>query len=419
MAARRIGSIRSRGPNTWQLVAPGGTDRRTGKRRQLTRTFRGTRAAAEKELIRFIADCAAGHIDSTTATVAQLLDEWMAIAGPEMSPSSRGDFHWYIDVHIKPRIGTIAVQKLEAHHLQRLYADLRNNGGRCRLGPKRKCPPATYPCEHGGGAPLSAATVKRVHVIVHAALEQACIWRWIPRNPADDLKRAKQTKVKRAKPVPAEAADVARLSAWLRVHDPELWCFVVLTSRRGARPGEVCALRWSDIDLAAGVIVFARTIARNPRRAGRADGEPAWVEKETKADDERRLELVGHAHEAVVAHRRASAERALALGLGLPARGRVFHHGSEDRPWQPGNIARRLQRARKAAGVGGAVTFRALRHYVATRLISSGEDVRTVAGILGHARPSTTLDIYTDWVPGKDGAASLLLDAEIDGAVTR
>ena len=36
-----------------------------------------------------------------------------------------------------------------------------------------------------------------------------------------------------------------------------------------------------------------------------------------------------------------------------------------------------------------------LRHTNASMLIAQGVDVRTVAGLLGHAQPSTTLDIYS------------------------
>ena len=47
-----------------------------------------------------------------------------------------------------------------------------------------------------------------------------------------------------------------------------------------------------------------------------------------------------------------------------------------------------------------------LRHYVATRLLTNGIDVRTVAGRLGHRNPSTTLNVYAHFVPGSDREAS-------------
>ena len=60
------------------------------------------------------------------------------------------------------------------------------------------------------------------------------------------------------------------------------------------------------------------------------------------------------------------------------------------------------------AGVGG-VRLHDLRHYVATRLLASGIDVRTVAGRLGHRNPATTLNVYAHFVPEADEEAASAL----------
>ncbi len=65
---------------------------------------------------------------------------------------------------------------------------------------------------------------------------------------------------------------------------------------------------------------------------------------------------------------------------------------------------------REKAGASG-VRLHDLRHYVATRLLASGIDVRTVAGRLGHRNPATTLNVYAHFVPEADEeAASALAD---------
>jgi len=43
-----------------------------------------------------------------------------------------------------------------------------------------------------------------------------------------------------------------------------------------------------------------------------------------------------------------------------------------------------------------------IRHFVAAELLTAGIEVRTVANRLGHARTSTTMDIYWGFVPARD-----------------
>ena len=50
-----------------------------------------------------------------------------------------------------------------------------------------------------------------------------------------------------------------------------------------------------------------------------------------------------------------------------------------------------------------------LRHTNASLLIANGTDVATVAGLLGHSQPSTTLDIYTHAFDKNKQAASRVL----------
>ena len=64
-----------------------------------------------------------------------------------------------------------------------------------------------------------------------------------------------------------------------------------------------------------------------------------------------------------------------------------------------------LERLRAASGMPG-VRIHDIRHFVATELLTAGIDVRTVANRLGHARTSTTMDIYWGFVPARDRDAA-------------
>jgi hypothetical protein len=77
----------------------------------------------------------------------------------------RRDHRRQIDVRIKPLLGDRPLRKLTAADLDRFYAHQRKKGGR-------------------DGKPLGAATVRRTHVVVHAAVAQAVRWRWLAVTPA-------------------------------------------------------------------------------------------------------------------------------------------------------------------------------------------------------------------------------------------
>jgi integrase len=85
------------------------------------------------------------------------------------------------------------------------------------------------------------------------------------------------------------------------------------------------------------------------------------------------------------------------------------------RPWRPELVSRRWERLRRKLGLDG-VRLHDLRHFVATELLGAGIDVRTVANRLGHARTSTTLDIYWAWVPARDRDAARHLQSILEPA---
>ena len=61
----------------------------------------------------------------------------------------------------------------------------------------------------------------------------------------------------------------------------------------------------------------------------------------------------------------------------------------------PGTFTFRFKKILQEGDLPDNLNVHSLRHTNASMLIAQGVDVRTVAGLLGHAQPSTTLDIYS------------------------
>jgi integrase len=87
----------------------------------------------------------------------------------------------------------------------------------------------------------------------------------------------------------------------------------------------------------------------------------------------------------------------------------LFSYAADNsRPCNPDGITHRFGRMCKRLGID--CHLHSLRHYSATELITAGVDVRTVAGRLGHGGGgTTTLRVYSAWVPESDKRAASLL----------
>lgn len=68
------GSLRQRGPSTWELRVSAGRDAATHRYLQRTTTFRGTEKQARKALAAFVAMVESGSGKGGDATVAELMD---------------------------------------------------------------------------------------------------------------------------------------------------------------------------------------------------------------------------------------------------------------------------------------------------------------------------------------------------------
>ena len=75
-------------------------------------------------------------------------------------------------------------------------------------------------------------------------------------------------------------------------------------------------------------------------------------------------------------------------------------------PFSPRNILRHFKFKLKEAGLPAKVRIHDLRHSYISWLIRSGQDIKSVQAIAGHAQASTTLEIYGHLLPGYNKEAA-------------
>ena len=376
--------MRQRG-DTWQVRVFAGRDPVTGRKRWVAKTVQGGKRAAQRELANLIAEVDRGLAVGTDATVNDLIERWMELASAEWSPSTLVQTRSAIRTHITPLLGPIQLKKLRAADLDHFYAQLRKRPG-------RRSPT------------LSPATIRRVYVIIHAALEQAVKWGWIAVNPADASSPPKTRQAQIVSPAPE---GVARLLAMVEQEDPEFFTYLRVAVNTGARRSQVCGLQWGDVDLATGAVKFSRAVV---------DGPDGIAVKGTKTDRIYRVTLDAGTLDSLARHRTAMEERAELCGVELPTKAFVFSYSPDcSAPWRPDGVTSRWTKWRKKAGLEG-VRLHDLRHFMATTMLTAGVPVSVVAGRLGHARPATTLNVYSHFVDAGDRIAADVLARIVDEA---
>jgi integrase len=311
--------------------------------------------------------------------VGELLERWLEWrqAVRPISPTTVMSYRGDLDRYVLPALGRLRLHQLDAATLDAFYARLRAEGGR-------------------GGRPLSASLVREVHAILSGALKQAVVWGWLGHNPA---KLATAPAVERAEVQPPKVDDVARLLAAATPEDPELGLFLRLAVVLGARRGELCALRWSDVD--RGEVLIAGGVVR-------VHGQPL-LDKDTKTHAKRRVAVGAETLALLRAHRVEQAKAALACGVNLAADAYVFSHAPDGgTPISPDGISHRFLKLARRLGV--RCRLHDLRHFMVTQLVAGGVDWRTVSGRAGHADGHMTLATYAHFQQAQDRQAAELME---------
>jgi integrase len=367
------GSIRERSPGVWQLRVFVGRDE-LGKPKHQTRTVRGGKRVAERELARFLTEMSDGKVSKPgTETVGEFLDRWLAQVSSHRSPTTVRGYKSHI-AQTKAQIGSVRLDKLTAQHLDQAYSAWLNAG-------------------------KSMGTVRHRHNVIGAALAQAVKWGVL----AVDVSDKASPPPLRTRAIPRVRPEaVQRFIRAAEEKNPTLVAAIALAAVLGARRGELCGLKWSDIEEERILTI---------ERSAKKDLAGELQMGDTKNHQARHLALDVFALAVLRQHKEAMAAQAALFGTRLepdsfvltpPIRSKSFDPSGKT-PLNPDYITHAHRKLADALGI--RVRFHDLRHFAATELVAAKIDPKTVAARLGHD-PQVLMKTYAALVAENDQEAA-------------
>jgi integrase len=363
--------------------APRGPD---GRRQQKMKRGFATKKAAAVWLAE-TTTAIAGHdyVPPQRLTLGAWLDAWLDPAAPRrrpLRPTTLTTYRTYADAYLRPRLGHRQLQSLTAGDLDRLYRELLTSGGR-------------------QGRPLAPKTVRHVHVLAHTCLAAAVRKGHLAHNPAD---RADPPSVPHKRP---EVWWPDNLQAFLtHVQGDRLAGLWLLAATTGMRRAELLGLGWDAVDLDQGRLEVCATVVL-------VEGRPVLVDATKTARGRRAFALDGGTVAALKAHRTRQLAERLAWAGAYTDSGLVFTR-EDGTLIDPRWLTKQFTRLARQAGLP-RLSLHGLRHSYASNALRAGVPVEVVAGRIGHAQVSTTLDIYVSTHQAQDAEAAERVAAVILG----
>ena len=251
----------------------------TAEGRKRKTLYGKTRQEVAAKLARALSDREDGMVfDAGNLMLGEYLDRWLqdSVKGT-VKETTYANYSYIVRIHINPALGNIKLKGLTPMHVRNFYGEKARSN-------------------------LSAATVKKMHVVLGRALSQAVSDGLIPRNAAGNVKPPRVSAPgEEIKPLNPEECSV-----FLKASRGErLEALYVLAVHCGLREGELLALRWEDVDLEATkpALLVRRTLTRGENGRGYVVGTS------TKSGKGRRVRLTRGAVASLKDHRKRQLKR--------------------------------------------------------------------------------------------------------------
>lgn len=286
------------------------------------------------------------------------INEWIDEKAICRKASTTAKYRYMASMHIIPYIGHIKLSDINTRTINDFIAEKRASG---RLD---------------GGGGLAASYINTMNVIIRASLDYA-VQKGMCAPLDGVIYRPKALKPE----IPILSKnDIVRLEAYLADNMDQTALGLLLSLYMGLRLGEVCALRWDDIDCERKILHVRGTTTRVFDSSCAGEKRTLWiVDKPKTLASSRRIPIPSKLMPCIQAQQSAASSPYVA--------------SSKESFVNPRTYEYRFHRILDKAGLP-QTNYHALRHTFATMCVTAGMDVKSLSEILGHGSAAITLNIY-------------------------
>lgn len=295
-----------------------------------------------------------GQINYPERTVfSKYCEEWLVLSRNRVKEATYAKYYIIVNKYLKPELGGFTLKKLNTITIERFSNQLLNE------------------------AMLSSKTVRDILFVLHSVLG------YIYKQKGDlanhiDIIYPKENKKEMRVLSPEEQGLFIK---YLLDEMDTVKFGTLLALLTGMRIGEICALRWQDIDMNAQTIAVSNTLQRLPNMNKDDGAKTRIIMGSVKSDKSRRIIPLTSCLEQLCQVMKPASPQAYVLT------GNALHY------MEPRTLQYRIKKYTQACDLNG-VHFHTLRHTFATRCVEAGFETKSLSEILGHASVKITLDRY-------------------------